>query len=722
MSLYKDASLVMIPTAYKDGKLYSIRPVPEYGSETIINGSFDADSDWSKGTGWTISGGTASCDGTQTGTTNLNNTAGNGLLNGKTYRVVYTISGYAGGSISIKLGNTGYGVYHSANGTYTQDLVAGVTTFPTAQLNADANFIGSIDNVSVQEIVSSGDFDFSRGSNLAATRVDVNGLIEKGRENLLPYSNDLNGSDWSATRLFSTTNGHSGYDGSNDAWLVIPNSSNNTHYANQVITSGNGVQTISVYAKASGYDYFSIRDGSASDTYGLFDLATQTTSTDGSNAIESKMVSVGNDWYRCSLTLNRTAGGSNNLIFYVNNVYSNKPAYVGDEVSGVYFQDFQLEQGLVATDVISTTTTSVSAGILEDMPRLDYSGGASCPSLLLEPQRTNSLTYSEYFGDSSWNNSNAVTRSISSISSPEGKLNAYDIIPTTANTNHTLRAPNLSGFTSGAVVNVSFFAKANGYKFISVVGGFGSSSTPSVVFNLESGTIVSGTGTMEDYGDGWWRCVAPITLNATALYCVGTILNDSQSGSFAGDGTSAISVYGFQAEQGSYHTAYIPCMGTSQTRSTDNIAQLDLRPANLTGDKFTYMLDITLNTAIATFSGYFNEVDSVGNYKAGFVYSNGLQWRTPVATINQYITLDSQIAVGDRAKMLVVVDGIVRKVFYNGSLITTLDNCDNNGADTDAIIPYYGSSNAQFFSPSYNQILVFDTALTDSECIALTTL
>ena len=36
----------------------------------------------------------------------------------------------------------------------------------------------------------SGDFR-SRGSNLAATRVDVNGLIEKGRENLLLQSNQF---------------------------------------------------------------------------------------------------------------------------------------------------------------------------------------------------------------------------------------------------------------------------------------------------------------------------------------------------------------------------------------------------------------------------------------------------------------------------------------------------------------------------------------------------
>ena len=35
------------------------------------------------------------------------------------------------------------------------------------------------------------DFTFSRGSNLAATRVNASGLIEKGRENLLLQSNQF---------------------------------------------------------------------------------------------------------------------------------------------------------------------------------------------------------------------------------------------------------------------------------------------------------------------------------------------------------------------------------------------------------------------------------------------------------------------------------------------------------------------------------------------------
>ena len=44
---------------------------------------------------------------------------------------------------------------------------------------------------SIRPTDGSGDFTFSRGSNLAATRVDVNGLIEKGRENLLLQSNQF---------------------------------------------------------------------------------------------------------------------------------------------------------------------------------------------------------------------------------------------------------------------------------------------------------------------------------------------------------------------------------------------------------------------------------------------------------------------------------------------------------------------------------------------------
>ena len=60
-TLFDEASLALIASggAGKDGKVYSIKPVPEYGPEKVTNGDFATDSDWTKGSGTTISGGKA---------------------------------------------------------------------------------------------------------------------------------------------------------------------------------------------------------------------------------------------------------------------------------------------------------------------------------------------------------------------------------------------------------------------------------------------------------------------------------------------------------------------------------------------------------------------------------------------------------------------------------------------------------------------------------------
>ena len=65
---------------------------------------------------------------------------------------------------------------------------------------------------SIKPTDGTGDFTFSRGSNLAATRVGADGLIEKGRENLLTRSNTFD-----LWNIRNVTSGHAGYDGTNDA-------------------------------------------------------------------------------------------------------------------------------------------------------------------------------------------------------------------------------------------------------------------------------------------------------------------------------------------------------------------------------------------------------------------------------------------------------------------------------------------------------------------------
>ena len=232
--------------------------------------------------------------------------------------------------------------------------------------------------------------------------------------------------------------------------------------------------------------------------------------------------------------------------------------------------DFTFTRGSVATRI---NAQGLIENVASGQSRLDYplidGVQKGCPHHILEPARTNVIQYSEDFSNSVWDNSNQVTRTANATISPDGTLNAFNIKPTNVNSNHTLRAQNLGGFSNGAVVSVSFFAKQNGYKYISVIGGFGSSNTPSVIFNLEDGLIESGTGTIENYGNGWYRCIAPITLNSTLLYCVATILNDNLLGSFVGDNVKGVYVYGFQIEQGSYPTSYIPTNGTAVTRSAE---------------------------------------------------------------------------------------------------------------------------------------------------------
>jgi len=113
--------------------------------ELVTNGTFDTDSDWTKGTGWTISGGVASCDGTQTATTALSQTK---VLSPGTYVIEFDITAQTLGSIYIYLGATivpsisvvGHYVY-----TFT---VTSTTT--VLYINGSSTFVGSVDNISVK--------------------------------------------------------------------------------------------------------------------------------------------------------------------------------------------------------------------------------------------------------------------------------------------------------------------------------------------------------------------------------------------------------------------------------------------------------------------------------------------------------------------------------------------------------------------------------------------
>ena len=109
--------------------------------ELVVNGDFATDSNWTKGTGWTISGGSANCDGA---TENLDQDA---LTIGKSYKAQFTVSDLTTGTLSFRLGGTNEVININSNGTYT---AYGVADGVTLRLRSQSGFNGSIDNVSVK--------------------------------------------------------------------------------------------------------------------------------------------------------------------------------------------------------------------------------------------------------------------------------------------------------------------------------------------------------------------------------------------------------------------------------------------------------------------------------------------------------------------------------------------------------------------------------------------
>lgn len=120
-------------------------------SDLVSNGAFASDTVWTKGDGWTIGSGTGSSDGSQTEASDLSQAI---LTVGKQYRVVYTVSGYSAGNLTPYAGATA-GTSVSANGTYREFIDC--TTNTSFSLQADADFVGSVDNVTVHEVIAQTD-------------------------------------------------------------------------------------------------------------------------------------------------------------------------------------------------------------------------------------------------------------------------------------------------------------------------------------------------------------------------------------------------------------------------------------------------------------------------------------------------------------------------------------------------------------------------------------
>ena len=362
----------------------------------------------------------------------------------------------------------------------------------------------------------------------------------------------------------------------------------------------------------------------------------------------------------------------------------------------------------------STSATRVNKdGLIEEVavnvPRLDYSDGG-CPSLLLEPSRTNLIQYSEDFSQSYWNKIN-TGYSTNSLISPNGTLTADKLIPTVGASNKIIY---INPFSASVLTyTCSIFAKKGEYEGLLL--GTGANGT---FFDLDNGTIRANyisapiDSSIKNYGNGWFKCSITISTSSTNLY-IGANDNISTSLSFNADGVGGVYIWGAQLEQGSYATSYIPNFGNSA--GATRVAE---------GSFITNLDTKNIITNSGSWTAFF-ELELLGN--ESLVDKIQLSDNSNVPRVYLY-GADAGVSGTGWSGGAVLSMNTNNKIIYRGNStqnISFFENGVNEATLSSASAPItfnrlnlYGANGAF----KIKQIQLFKTSLSDAECITLTSL
>ena len=490
---------------------------------------------------------------------------------------------------------------------------------------------------------------------------------------------------------------------------IIPDTTLNQH---RIFQSSNflGEGVLSVYAKADGYNFLSF--GFAGGVNGgsiYFNLSNGTISGTASGFTPS-IENVGNGWYRCSIYTANLGGGQSLSYLIVVRQSATTDNYTGDGTSGILVWGAQLVQGTAPKDYFPTTNR-------QNVPRIDYSNG-SCPSILVEPQRTNLLIRSEEFEDANWIKTNTTITSNTTIS-PSGNINAdtYNVVSTTANfiyQNITL--------TTGAY-GISVYAKKGTSNIIRL---FNVSSTTSCAwFDLDLGQVIGtvngGTASIENVGNGWYRCIYRGTSITSGFTGIG--LADTANSVTASIGSSVF-LWGAQLEAGTNATSYIPTVASTVTRNADVITNTNASTLIGQSEGSVY-LEFYHSSSITANIELFNLWNGVSSYiiRSRINSAGANSFSTIYAGNGGILHPSFNLVPNSINKVVIIYDYAINtsKVFHNGVLIgltVGIQPYPTTLQDKVGIGSWFGNAN----SNTQRQIAIWKTKLTDTQAIQLTTL
>ena len=132
----------------------------------VTNGTFDADSDWTKGAGWSIANGKATQVPTFPGGGNLEQNVD--YIDGRRYTLVYTVTDHVAGWLQPQVGGIP-GTAVSAVGTYTETFTIAAESWPL-RFRVEPEIADlSIDDVSLFAPAVPGPASSGRGAGMSST-------------------------------------------------------------------------------------------------------------------------------------------------------------------------------------------------------------------------------------------------------------------------------------------------------------------------------------------------------------------------------------------------------------------------------------------------------------------------------------------------------------------------------------------------------------------------
>jgi hypothetical protein len=604
-----------------------------------------------------------------------------------------------------------------------------MSLFDSASICITPNGVKEGKLYSIKPTDGSGDLSVTRAT--TATRVNSAGLVELVPVNLASYSEQFDNGYWSKFNNSVSANATTSPNGTLTADKEIPNTSNDIHgIIRNVGSFESSIYTASVYLKKSEYNFGWVRLTTNSDAQkyavviNLTTGAMTTTNSSGSPVSTNYTIEqLPNDWFRLSVSM---AHNSGDIYFMFGSCptatptfASTIPSFAGDGTSGIFACGGQLVQGSSAKDYYPTTTRL-------NIPRLDYTNG-SCPSILVEPQRTNSCLYSEDITNSAWGEFGA-SRIANTAIAPSGVTNADTILPSATTATHGI----FQQITTGSsIYTASAYFKANGYNYACIRIATNSDATRyAVVISLLDGSITStdtsGSPTntsykVEDLENGWYRLSVSCNHSSGFIYntigvsnvAVPTFSNSLPS--FTANGTSGIFIWGCQLEAGSYATSYIPTTSATVTRNADVISKTGI--SSLIGQtEGTIFIDFNINDLQRQTIDPVIFSTSGTNYVR--LFTTGIISYFESNTV--FIFSASNVINNGRNKIAVNYKNNDFSLYVNGALVGS-NNSGSVVAKSGFGLNYLPTA---FFDPRlfYNSIVFFPTKLNGAESITLTTI